>query len=242
MPIIFKPVGTSGPRKLEIRNDTVGPITLTDIEAIFNAYGISEEEMENIKFVANSETIKTKEKMYDITKEENLTIFVFSANRQLKEKLDTIFNEHSTLESHNLPVATIVPQVVSIDPFLQKVIDTPVIEEVTPTLDDTTVNTLNEKTSKLFNNNDFKELIRIYYTNQETMKTFLNFIVHGDIVGINIPESVEGKTYPNEVARLKELGVKETDENIIKCLSNFNGHLNLTLRALLVRNAVQPTI
>ena len=242
MPIIFKPVGTSGPRKLEIRNDTVGPITLTDIEAIFNAYGISEEEMENIKFVANSETIKTKEKMYDITKEENLTIFVFSANRQLKEKLDSIFNEHSTLESHNLPVATIVPQVVSIDPFLQKVIDTPVIEEVTPTLDDTTVNTLNEKTSKLFNNNDFKELIRIYYTNQETMKTFLNFIVHGDIVGINIPESVEGKTYPNEVARLKELGVKETDENIIKCLSNFNGHLNLTLRALLVRNAVQPTI
>ena len=82
MPIIFKPVGTSGPRKLEIRNDTIGPITLTDIEAIFNAYGISEEELENIKFVANSETIKTKEKMYDITKEENLTIFVFSAVRQ----------------------------------------------------------------------------------------------------------------------------------------------------------------
>jgi hypothetical protein len=74
------------------------------------------------------------------------------------------------------------------------------------------------------------------------MKTFLNFIVHGDIVGINIPETVEGKTYPNEVAKLKELGVKETDENIIKCLSNFNGHLNLTLRALLVRNAVQPNI
>jgi hypothetical protein len=242
MPIIFKPVGTSGPRKLEIRNDTVGPITLTDIEAIFNAYGISEEEMENIKFVANSETIKTKEKMYDITKEENLTIFVFSANRQLKEKLDEIFIKHSTFESQDLPVATIVPQVASIDSFLQKVIDTPAIEEVTPTLDDATVNTLNEKTSKLFNNNDFKELIRIYYTNQETMKTFLNFIVHGDIVGINVPDSVEGKTYPNEVARLKELGVKETDENIIKCLSNFNGHLNLTLRALLVRNAVQPNI
>ena len=242
MPIIFKPVGTSGPRKLEIRNDTVGPITLTDIEAIFNAYGISEEEMENIKFVANSETIKTKEKMYDITKEENLTIFVFSANRQLKEKLDSIFNEHSTLESHNLPVATIVPQVVSIDPFLQKVIDTPVIEEVTPTLDDATVNTLNKKTSKLFENNDFKELIRIYYTNQETMKTFLNFIVHGDIVGINIPESIDEKTYPNEVARLKELGITESDENIIKCLSNFNGHLNLTLRALLVRKAVQSNI
>ena len=49
MPIIFKPVGTSGPRKLEIRNDTIGPITLIDIEAIFNAYGITEEEMENIK-------------------------------------------------------------------------------------------------------------------------------------------------------------------------------------------------
>ena len=148
-----------------------------------------------------------------------------------------------------MPVATIVPTVNNlvptvnnIDPFLQKVIDTPVIEEITPTLDDETVKTINEKTSKLFDNDDFKELIRIYYTNQGIMKTFLNFIVHGDIVGINIPESVEGKTYPNEVARLKELGVKETDENIIKCLSNFNGHLNLTLRALLVRNAVQPTI
>jgi hypothetical protein len=238
MPIIFKPVGTSGPRKLEIRNDTIGPITLTDIEAIFNAYGINEEEMENIKFVANSETIKSKEKVYEITKEENLTIFVFSAARQLKEKLDDIFIKHSTFESHDLPVATIVPATKNIDSFLQRVIDTPVIEEVTPTLDDETVKSINEKTSKLFDNDDFKELVRIYYTNQGIMKTFLNFIVHGDIVKINIPESVDTKTYSNEVAILKQLGITESDENIIKCLSNFNGHLNLTLRALLVRKAV----
>jgi len=240
MPIIFKPVGTSGPRKLEIRNDKIGPITLTDIEEIFNEYGISKDEMENIKFVANSETIKTKDKIYDITKEENLTIFVFSANRQLKEKLDEIFKKYSTLEI-DLPVATLdlpVATIVSQEPFLQRVIDTPVIEEVIPTLDDTTVNLLNDKTRKLFENNDFKELIRIYYTNQETMKTFLNFIVHGDIVGINIPESVDGKTYSNEVARLKELGVEETDEKIIKCLRIFNGHLNLTLRALLVGKTI----
>jgi len=249
MPIIFKPVGTSGPRKLEIRNDTIGPITLTDIEAIFNAYGISEEEMENIKFVANSETIKSKDKMYDITKEENLTIFVFSAVRQLKDKLDEIFTKHSTYEFQDLPVATIVqtvnnsvPTVKNIDPFLQKVIDTPVIEEVTPTLNDETVKSINEKTSKLFDNDDFKELIRIYYTNQGIMKTFLNFIVHGDIVKINIPEDVDEKTYASEVAILKNLGITESDENIIKCLSNFNGHLNLTLRALLVRKAVQSTI
>jgi hypothetical protein len=238
MPIIFKPVGTSGPRKLEIRNDTIGPITLTDIEAIFNAYGINEEEMENIKFVANSETIKSKEKVYEITKEENLTIFVFSAARQLKEKLDDIFIKHSTFESQDLPVATIVPATKNIDSFLQRVIDTPVIEEVTPTLDDETVKSINEKTSKLFDNDDFKELVRIYYTNQGIMKTFLNFIVHGDIVKINIPESVDTKTYSNEVAILKQLGITESDENIIKCLSNFNGHLNLTLRALLVRKAV----
>ena len=74
------------------------------------------------------------------------------------------------------------------------------------------------------------------------MKTFLNFIVHGDIVKINIPENVDEKTYSSEVAILKELGITESDENIIKCLSNFNGHLNLTLRALLVRKAVQSTI
>jgi len=193
-----------------------------------------------IKSVANSETIKTKDKIYDITKEENLTIFVFSANRQLKEKLDEIFKKYSTLEI-DLPVATLdlpVATIVSQEPFLQRVIDTPVIEEVIPTLDDTTVNLLNDKTRKLFENNDFKELIRIYYTNQETMKTFLNFIVHGDIVGINIPESVDGKTYSNEVARLKELGVEETDEKIIKCLRIFNGHLNLTLRALLVGKTI----
>jgi hypothetical protein len=256
MPVIFKPVGYIDNNKFEISYDTSEKLRLETFEKIFENYGLTNEEVKKIKFVANSETIKNNEKVFEISDSEKLSIFVFSPVKSIKDKLEYIFTKNFTNLEKNIQ-AEIKPilklDIVAhettpilnsdiVEPYIQKSIDK--AEEISDihTLDDSIINLINEKTSKLFENKDFKHLIRIYYSNQEIFTTFLQFITHGDIVKINIPNSEEtNKTYEKEIAIFRNLGIKESDENIKMCLANFNGHLNLTLRALLCRKAVMET-
>jgi len=171
-----------------------------------------------------------------------LVIFVFPTIKSVKEKLEEIFIKNST----NIQLITIpnVQSDVVVDPYIQRPINSIEVNPVDalPILDDSIIKIMNEKSSKLFENDDFKHLIRIYYSNQDIMKTFLQFIVHGDIVKIDIPKNESLViNYEKEITILKTLGIKESDENIKQCLSNFNGHMNLTLRALLVRKAILET-
>ena len=244
MPVIFKHVGNIGTNKFEIRKELIGTLKLSNIEIIFEEYGLTKEELSNTKFIANSETLKNDEKSFIVSNEDLLVIFVFSTIKSIKEKLENVFTKNST----NIQLITppTVESDVVIDPYIQRPIN--VIEATTvpidtvPILDDSIVKMMNEKSSKLFENDDFKHLIRIYYSNQDIMKTFLQFIVHGDIVKIDIPKNESLViNYEKEIAILKTLGIKESDENIKQCLSNFNGHMNLTLRALLVRKAILET-
>ena len=243
MPVIFKPVGYIDNNKFEIFYNTSEKLRLETFEKIFENYGLTNEEVKKIKFVANSETIKNNEKVFEISDSEKLSIFVFSPVKSIKNKLESIFSKNFTNLEKNIQTE-IKPILNSdiVEPYIQKSIDK--AEEISDnhTLDDSIINLINEKTSKLFENKDFKHLIRIYYSNQEIFTTFLQFITHGDIVKINIPNSEEtNKTYEKEIAIFRNLGIKESDENIKMCLANFNGHLNLTLRALLCRKAVMET-
>jgi hypothetical protein len=57
------------------------------------------------------------------------------------------------------------------------------------------------------------------------------------IVKFKIPEQTD-KNYEKEIQMIKSLGVEETDENIKNTLLGFNGHLNLSLRALLCKKVI----
>jgi len=230
MPVIFKPVGNTSSKKVEIHKEILGTLTLTSIHMIFEEYGLNKEELEKIKFLALSQTIN-EETSIVITNTNDLVVFVFSPVIPVKNKLEEIFNKRNTVIQEIKEM---------VDPYIQKPIDT-VQEDVVPVLDDSIVNTMNEKASKLFENEDFKHLIRIYYSNQDIMKTFFEFIVHGDIVKINIPKPETAGTFEKEITIMRNLGIKESDENIRHCLASFNGHLNLTLRALLCRKAILET-
>lgn len=232
MPFILKPVGTSGPKRYEIKNDKFTVIKLFDIHTIFKDFGMNDEELDQIKFVANSETIKNNDKSYIINNDENLIIFVFSPIKEIKNKIEDIFIKNNTNTEE------VTETIKIIDPTIQQNIDEKIEEDLIPILDDETVKLINEKTVKLFENDDFKNLVRIYYSNQDTMKTFLNFIVHGDIVKLNIPKNIFEKSYENEINILKSLGIKESDEVLNKYLNNYNGHINLTLRAILCKQAL----
>jgi len=255
MPVIFKLVGGINSKVLEIRRDMVGVLRLSNITAIFEIYGLNSDELENVRFVAHNETIKTNDKVFNVSSDDNFVVFVFSAVKDVKEKLIIIFSQNATnkddetvllKEQNQRPLIGTIQDSNSLNKFT-KIDEEPDVEmtkqldveenNIVPVLDDEIVSEINIESAKLFENEDFKHLIRIYYTNQDVMKKFFSFINNGDIVKIEIPQD-SSKKYEEEIQILKSLGITETNEQIKQCLIAFNGHLNLTLRALLVRKAV----
>ena len=268
MPIIFKLVGHINSNALEIKREITGIVKFSSIISIFELYGISSESFEHIRFVIDSETIKDDTKIFKVSNDYNLIVFVFTSNKEIKEKLIEIFlkneisifddNPISIFDDESNPIVNDNPISIFDDESNSIVDDIPIPifdndscdEELTKPLvdkiqeDENTelskeiIESNNIKTAKLFENKDFKHLIRIYYSNPDVIKTFLNFVSHGDIIKISIPIISEEKDYLDEIGMLKSLGINESDDFIKSVLNRFNGHLNLSLRVLLTHKAV----
>lgn len=256
MPVTFKLVGSINTNVLEIKRNMVGLFKLSHFQSLFETYGLEKEDIEQLKFVANSESIKDNEKIFTLTSDQDFIIFVFSSNKDVREKLSTIFENNNTNISGGIDKKKDVNQFTSkeenqftskeeiqitskeeVDANLTKKIYLDEVEKV-PILDDETVSEINIKSSKLFQSEDFKTLIRIFYKNQDIFKTFFSFITSGDIINLSIPESAKGKKYDTEIQMLQSLGIDQTVEEIEKVLILFNGNMNLALRVFLVRNSV----
>jgi hypothetical protein len=258
MPITFKLVGNVKSKVLEIKRDMIGIVKLSSMVSMFEIYGIPSESFEHIRFVAESETLKNDSKFFEVSSEKNLIVFVFTANKEVKEQLIEVFLKNAT-NMEDVPTASVVES--QSKPLVGTVVDSntlsrsnhqdgPADEEITkpvvdkveeekfPELSDEIISELNHKTAKLFDNKDFKHLVRIYYTNPDIIKTFLSFVSHGDIAKMIIPLMSEDKDFSHEISMLKSLGICESDEVISQVLKAFNGHLNLALRVLLCRKAV----
>ncbi|NDC31311.1 MAG: hypothetical protein EBZ58_10330, partial [Bacteroidetes bacterium] len=234
---IFKLVGIQNFKALEIKHDLIGKLSLSNIKAIFTKYGLREDDYENIKFVTNSETFRSDEKSYDVSSNDSYTVFVFTADKDLKQRLFNIFQEHATNKSEESSNSSVKLTQEEPDKELTKSIKDSIID-VEPELTQEIINRMNSKTLELFADDDFKQLVRIYYNKPETIKTFLNYISHGNIVKVFIPSQNSEIDYTEKISLLKSLGISETDEIIKQSLVAFNGHLNLALRVLLCRQAI----
>ena len=224
MPVVFKLAGHIN--TLEIKRDIIGIIKFSSIMSIFECYGISTESFEYIQFIIDSEIIKDNTKKFIVSNNYNLIIFVNTSNKEIKKKLIDIFlNENELNENElNKPIIDIIQ------------------EEKTPELSQEIIDSINIKTVELFKNEDFKRLIEIYYSNPEILKTFLNFVSHGDIIKMSIPILSEEKDYFDEIKMLKTLGINESDDFIKSVLNKFNGHLNLSLRDLLTHECKKSKV
>ena len=224
MPILFKLAGHIN--SLEIKRDIIGIIKFSSIVSIFECYGISTESFEYIQFIIDSEIIKDNTKKFIVSNNDNLIIFVNTSNKEIKKNLIDIFlNENELNENElNKPIIDIIQ------------------EEKTPELSQEIIDSINIKTVELFKNEDFKRLIEIYYSNPEILKTFLNFVSHGDIIKMSIPILSEEKDYFDEIKMLKTLGINESDDFIKSVLNKFNGHLNLSLRDLLTHECKKSKV
>jgi hypothetical protein len=248
MPIIFKLVGNVKLRGLQIKYDIIGEINLSTIVSIFKTYGIQSESFEYIQFITESETLKNDSKFFDISNDYDQIIFVFTAQKKINEQLINIFSENIKDE---IITTTHLPLVKTVfnnddtdinndtcDVELNKPIYDKVEEENPAELSQDIINSCNAKTIKLFENKNFQHLVKIYYTDPDIIKTFINFVSHGDIVKITIPKIDEEKDYSDEINLLKSIGVSENDEVIIQVLKRFNGHINLSFRTLLRNKAI----
>ena len=248
MPITFKFVGmTTGLKQLEIKKDIIGNLRLSTIYKMFEQYNITLEELKLIKFISSSKTLSNDECI--AVNNDNLTIVhVFTPIKELREKLLNIFIKNATnlneIETHNTSARitsdTFKTQDInnmSVDEELQKPIIDNKIEKI-PELSEELILEMNKNTVKLFEDKDFCNLIKIYYTKPEILKTFLSYVSHGDIMSLSIPRIDKPMDYSVQISLLQSLGITDPVEKIQKALEIFNGQLNLTLRALLCDRAV----
>jgi hypothetical protein len=256
MPITFKLVGNVNSKSLEIKKDITGTIRLSNIISIFVEYGLSSDDFKDIRIIQNSHTIDSEDKIFNVNEGDNVTVFIFCTVKDIREKLAILFLKHSTtvttqeLPTNKFPAllsqASFAPSEgvntfcnQEVDNLLEKSIEDKVEEEIAPELSEEIINEMNKKTLELFKDDDFCNLIKIYYTKPNLIKTFMNFVSHGDIININIPKVEEAKDYTASIKLIQSLGLDSSEDKINKALTIFNGHINLALRLLLCQKSIQ---
>ena len=233
MPIIFKLIGNIKLKVLEIKYDINEIVRLSSIISIFKNYGIPSENFEHIKFIVESEHLINNSKFFEVSDNYNLIVFIFTSKKEINDKLIKIFSKNNNIDYINY-----IDEVDDIDDeeLTKSIVDK--IEEKIPELSQDIIDSNNTKTLELFENPNFKNLVKIYFNEPDIFKTFLQFISHGDITNMTIPIINEEKDYSVEIKHIKSLGITESDEVILHFLKKYNGHINLSLRAFLCEKAM----
>jgi len=239
MPIVFKLVGNTVDGKYyEIHDNFEGPITLRMIFALFQHFGITENDLENIRFIADSEQLKNLDKVILVRSEENKDIFIFISDTAIRSKVQQIFmSKGIEFTAKNKAPEQGKPPGIEKDESLSEPVTEVKIEPkavLTPEI----IDNINIKTVKLFDDTDFKTLFSIYLKRPELFNTLSKYVQNGTIVQealIPVKELNEMETaqYKMMATKINELGFNLPEETIMMKLIQYNGHMNLTVRSIL---------
>ena len=152
MPITFKLVGNIKSKLLKIKYDINGIVRFSSIISIFKNYGVPPENFEHIKVIIESEPLNNDSKFYQVSDNSNLIVFIFTSKKDINDNLIEIFSKHNIDDT-----------------------EANKIEEKIPELSQDIINSNNIKTLQLFENPNFKQLLKIYFNEPEIFKTFLKF-------------------------------------------------------------------
>jgi hypothetical protein len=178
MPITFKLIGNIKSKLLEIKYDINEIVRLSSIISIFKNYGIPPENFEHIKVIIEREPLNNDSKFYQVSDDYNLIVFIFTSKKDINDNLIKIFSKNNIGDTEDEELNK---------PIVDK------IEEKIPELSQDIIDSNNTKTLQLFENPNFKQLVKIYFNEPELFKTFLKFISHGDITNMMIPPINEEK-------------------------------------------------
>ncbi len=267
MPLVFKLVGYTADKKhYEIKDPFNGPINLKLLFELYKVWGLTDEEISNIKFITDSEQIKNPEKSFLVKDDEDRVIFVFTSNATIRQKLHEIFiREGSEVQigtktstntttptstttysnySHEAPVAYAQPA--NPDPEICTPITQVVKPDPVPVLTQEVIDTMNVKSVSLFADEDFKHLISIYMRKPDLFSVLAKYVQNGNVIEeslgpVQTPDMLDDgvlANYKKLCQEIKNLGITTySDEVIMEKLIKYSGHLNLTVRALLCEQA-----
>lgn len=227
MPLTFKLVGFMIDRKsYEIKNSYKGDINLNAIYNLFIGLELTLEEVQQIKFIIDSEQIKDLTKIYNINSDEDHSIYLFVFDTVIRQKLQEIFKNHGTINKEiDEPITQEIPII---------------IPEQIPILTLDIITKMNEKTLLLFSDPDFIILLSIYKRKPELFNLLSNYIQDNDIniesllpiKSIDELTSEELSYYTELSLKIINLGFNISQEIIIEKLIKYSGHINLTIREI----------
>ncbi len=237
MPIIYKLVGI---KSETIKNEMLHPnwdngkesINIQCVSELFVSLGFSDNVSE-LKFITDSQTMSL-DKDYPIIDQVNRIIYVFTMSQELKNILIQIFNEYGyaakkkvSFDENKEDTVNESTEPIKVDQDLLKPIPEDEIK-----IDATTISASNLETLRLFEEQDFQTLLNVYVTNPDMFKIFASYVSSGTVVPtvFDKDNSIE---YVEQFEEIKKLNIGANDEDITSALSEFNGHINLTLRYLL---------
>jgi hypothetical protein len=259
MPLKFKLIQSVNNKFYEIQDPYKGLINLKLIQELFFQFGLNKEEIEQTRFITESIRIDNYEKYYEINDSEERVIFVFNGNPETRLKLINIFIKEGSEVISNIkplpttpnknpeqPVQTNTQQIqqpvyTTPDPEITKPLNEKEPEPI-PVLTPELIDTLNVKSVSLFADSDFRNLMRIYINRPDLFSTFAMYIQSGDIIneslckGRNVDELSDDEYtyYQNLADKINSLDLGVTNDYVINRLVKYSGHLNLTLRSILI--------
>ncbi len=260
MPIVFKLVGYTADKKhYEIKDSFNGPINLKLLYELYEVWGLTKEEISNIKFITDSEQIKNPEKSFLVKEDEDRVIFVFTSNVTIRQKLHEIFiregsevqisHKANTNESTSETTTVTYTQPANPDPEICTPVTQVVKPDPIPVLTSEVIDTMNAKSVSLFADPDFRNLISIYMRKPDLFSVMAKYVQNGNV----IPESLGPVqtvqmlsddvlfNYKKSCQEIKNLGINYPDDVIMSRLIKYSGHLNLTLRSLLCETATESS-
>ena len=219
MPIIFKLTGL--PNNNIIHNFE-GTINIDYINNLFKQFGLDDEELSKLKIITDSEQIRDPAQTFLIKNDEIRIIFIFSLDFMSRNKLQEIFIKNSDS----------MPQIDISKPLNIKLPD-PV-----PVMTSEKISEMNKKTIELFSDPDFVLLLKIVTKKPQYINMVAKYIQKGTIVMESLgPVKTISELSSEELDKYKELAaaiILDVPEELkINMLIKHNGHVNLTLRAIL---------
>jgi hypothetical protein len=247
MPITYKLVGFT---IVSIYDSYIGPISLSNINKTFESFGLTEHELNQVKFIIDSEHMTDIDKMYII--DENITfVYVYIFIDEIKEKLEKIFITHGKKEEDNITEKSknyenefmldddeelnesLVEEIENDEELNGSIAE----EEIEPPslLTKEIIEKINENTLLLLSDPDFIILLKIYKNKPHLFNLLSNYIQNNEISPQIIEDTIvySEQEYIELSLKIMELGLGFSQEIIIETLIKYSGHLNLTIRDLL---------
>jgi len=203
-------------------------ITHTNLKLLLISKGFNKELFNSINFFCDNKNIKK----CNIELNSDKIIKIFTANNKTKEELITFFEFYGQIVNIQPVNETIVNEtIVNKTTVNETTVNETTVNKYSETkLDDTKLNEINQKSILLFQDEDFKTLIRIYKNKPELLKIFYQYISAGDIIENDYSTEIDIST---NLKVIQDFGLNLSDEIISNALYKTGNHLNLTLRYLL---------